>query len=119
MKNNGAFNTIISVLSFIAAYAIGRFLGLVVLIFIGAWAIGGWFPKWYMQREKVNGTLVKWIVWSNSVTWLLPPLGVMTSFSALGFSDYFPSDTRKYKTIAIIGLAASLLNAFSGILKNI
>ncbi|MCK5466785.1 zinc-ribbon domain-containing protein [Candidatus Parcubacteria bacterium] len=114
------FNSIISVISFIAAFIIGRFLGFVVVfLFIGAWALGEWFPKWYMKRRKVNTILVKWIVWSNILTWLLPPLGVLTSFATLRFGDYFPSENEKYKTIATIALTASILNAISGILINL
>jgi len=118
-KKTSVFNSIISVVFFIAAFAIGRFLGLVVFLFIGAWALGEWFPKWYMKRGKVNTTLVKWIVWSNVLTWLLPPLGVLTGFAALKFGDYFPSESKKYKTIATIALIASVLNAISGVLMNI
>ena len=118
-KKTGVFNSIISVLFFIAAFAIGRFLGLVAFLFIGAWALGEWFPKWYMKREKVNMTLVKWIVWSNILTWLLPPLGVLTGFAALKFGDYFPSENKKYKTIAVIALIASVLNATSGVLMRL
>ena len=118
-KKTRVFNTIISVVFFIAAFAIGRFLGLVTFLFIGAWALGEWFPKWYMKREKVNLSLVKWIVWSNILTWLLPPLGVMTGFAALGFANHFPNDNKKYKIIAIIALIASFLNALSGVLMNL
>jgi hypothetical protein len=118
-KKSSAFNSIISIIFFIGAFVIGKFLGLVTFLFIGAWAFGEWFPKWYMKREKTNITLVKWIVWSNILTWLLPPLGVMTGFAALGFSNYFPADSKKYKTIAIIALIASFLNALSGVLMNI
>lgn len=118
-KKTSVFNSIISVVFFIAAFVIGRFLGLVTFLFIGAWALGEWFPKWYMKREKVNLSLVKWIVWSNVLTWLLPPLGVLTGFSALKFADYFPSENKKYKIIAVIALVASILNAISGVLMNL
>lgn len=115
-KKTGMFNSVISVVFFIAAFAIGRFLGLVTFLFIGAWALGEWFPKWYMKREKVNSSLVKWIVWSNVLTWLLPPLGILTGFAALRFADYFPPEHKKYKIIAVVALVASILNAISGIL---
>tara|TARA_B100000745_G_C20151287_1_gene394705 strand:- start:1395 stop:1886 length:492 start_codon:yes stop_codon:yes gene_type:complete len=118
-EKTGVFNSIVSVVFFIAAFAIGRFLGLVVFLFIGAWALGEWFPKWYMKRDKVNTTLVKWIVWSNVLTWLLPPLGILTGFAALKFGDFFPAENKKYRIIAIIGLIASVLNALSGILINL
>ncbi|MEX0910107.1 MAG: zinc-ribbon domain-containing protein [Candidatus Paceibacterota bacterium] len=119
VEKSSVLNSITSIVFFIAAFALGKFLGLVVFLFIAAWAVGEWFPKWYMEREKVNVTLVKWIVWSNSLTWLLPPLGVMTGFAALKFSDYFPGASRKYKIIAIVALIASILNAISGILMNL
>lgn len=118
-EKSNILNSITSVIFFIAAFAIGKFLGLVVFLFIAAWAIGEWFPKWYMKREKVNTVLVKWIVWSNLLTWLLPPLGVMTGFAALKFSDYFPGVSKKYKIVAIIALVASILNATSGILMSL
>ena len=105
--------------SIVVGFIIGKYLGLVIFIFIFAFLIGQWFPKWYLKRERINISLVKWIVWSNVITWLLPPLGVMTGFAALEFGNHFPGDSKKYKTIAIIAIAASLLNALWGVLNNI
>jgi hypothetical protein len=105
--------------SIIIGFIIGKYLGLVVFLFLGALLLGQWFPKWYLEREKINITLVKWIVWSNVLTWLLPPLGIATGFAALEFGNHFPGDRKKYKTVAIIGIVASLLNALSGVLMNI
>ncbi len=121
-KSSGAksvLDQIVTVGSIIIGFVIGRYLGLVVFLFLGALFVGQWFPKWYLKREHVNLTLVKWIVWSNVLTWLLPPLGVMTGFAALEFGNHFPADRKKYKIIAIIGIVASLLNALSGVLMNI
>ena len=103
----------------IIGFVIGKYLGFVIFLFLGAFLLGQWFPKWYLKREHINITLVKWIVWSNVLTWLLPPLGVMTGFAALEFGNHFPGDHKKYKTIAIIGIVASLINALSGLLMNI
>lgn len=105
--------------SIITGFIIGKYLGLVVFLFLGALLLGQWFPKWYLKRDKVNISLVKWIVWSNVLTWLLPPLGIATGFAALEFGNHFPGDRKKYKTVAIIGIVASLLNALSDILINI
>jgi hypothetical protein len=58
-QKTNIFGTIISIVFFVVAFVIGRFLGLVTFIFIGAWALGEWFPKWYMKREKVNASLIK------------------------------------------------------------
>ncbi len=121
-KPSGAKTVLDQVVTFgsiVVGFIIGKYLGLVLFLFIFAWLIGQWFPKWYMKRGRINASVVKWIVWSNVLTWLLPPLGVMTGFAALEFSNHFPSDTKKYKTIAIIGIVASLLNALSGVLMNL
>lgn len=101
------------------SFIIGRFLGLVFFLFLGAYLLGQWFPSWYLKRDKISITLVKWIVWSNVLTWFLPPLGIATGFAALEFGNHFPGDRKKYKTLAIIGIVASLLNALSGVLMNI
>ena len=115
-QKTNIFGAIISIVFFIAAFVIGRFLGLVTFIFIGAWTLGEWFPKWYMKRKKVNANLIKWIVWSNILTWLLPPLGILTGFATLKFAEYFPSENKKYKIIAVVALIASIINAIGGIL---
>jgi hypothetical protein len=121
-KPSGAKSVLDQVVTFgsiIIGFVIGKYLGLVVFLFLGALYVGQWFPKWYLKRERANITLVKWIVWSNVLTWLLPPLGVMTGFAALEFGNHFPGDRKKYKTIAIIGIVASLINALWGVLNNI
>ncbi|MFA5755267.1 MAG: zinc-ribbon domain-containing protein [Candidatus Paceibacterota bacterium] len=110
---------VVTFVSVIIGFIIGKYLGLVLFIFIFAFLIGQWFPKWYMKRGKINITLVKLIVWSNVLTWLLPPLGIMTGFAALEFGNHFPEDSKKYKTIAIIGIVVSLFNVLAGILMNI
>jgi len=121
-KPSGAKSVLDQVVTFgsiIIGFVIGKYLGLVVFLFLGALYVGQWFPKWYLKRERANITLVKWIVWSNVLTWLLPPLGVMTGFAALEFGNHFPGDRKKYKTIAIVGIVASLINALLGVLNNI
>ncbi len=122
-KMTNTFKTIIgyvvSFVSIIGGMLIGKYLGLLVLLmFFGAYYIGQWFGKWYLKRKNINITLIQWIVWSNILTWLLPPLGILTSFATLEFSNNFPKESKKYKTVAIIGIVASLLNALSGILIN-
>lgn len=121
-KPSGAKSVLDQVVTFgsiIIGFVIGKYLGLVVFLFLGALYVGQWFPKWYLKRERANITLVKWIVWSNVLTWLLPPLGIMTGFAALEFGNHFPGERKKYKTIAIIGIVASLINALWGVLNNI
>jgi hypothetical protein len=110
---------IVSFVGIVGGWIIGRYLGIVVLLFIACYAVGEWFHKWYLKREHVNPDVIKWIVWSNVLTWFLPPLGIMTGFAALGFSNHFSDNMKKYKTLAIIGIFASLINALSGVLLRI
>jgi hypothetical protein len=124
-QKTSVFVPIIISLFFVVVYItfLDILLGLAIFLFIGVWvgpwALGRWFPKWYMKREKVNVGLVKWIVWSNVLTWSLPPLGVLTGFAALKFADYFPSKSKKYKIIAVIALIASVINAIVGVLMRL
>ena len=118
-SNGYIFDQVVRVLSLLIAFAVGKYLGLVFFLFLAAYLIGQWFPKWYLKREKINIKLVRFIVWSNLVSWLLPPLGIMTGFAALEFANHFPGDQKKYKTLAVIGIGASLLNATIGVLLNI
>lgn len=114
-----AFDKVVTIGTIIIGFAIGKYLGLVFFLFLGAFLLGQWFPKWYLRREGINITLINWVVWSNIITWLLPPLGIMTGFAALEFGNHFPGARRKYKIIAVLGIGLSLLNALSGILMNI
>ena len=106
----------VKVVGAIIGFALGKFLGLVIFLFIGAFVIGQWFPTWYLKRERINVNVVKWSVWSNVATWFLPPLGILTGFAALEFSNHFPGERKKYKTLAIFGIVASLINATIGVL---
>lgn len=110
---------VVKFVSIVVGFIIGKYLGLILFLFLFAFLIGQWFPKWYLKRERVNVSLVKWIVWSNLFTWILPPLGVMTGFAALEFGNHFPSDRKKFKTIAILAIVASLLNALGGLLLSL
>jgi transcription initiation factor TFIIIB Brf1 subunit/transcription initiation factor TFIIB len=109
----------VRIISIIIGFAMGRYLGIAIFIFIFAFLAGQWFPKWYFKRQKINYSFVKWIVWSNVLTWFLPPLGILTGFAALEFSNLVETEKKKYKTLAIIGIALSLINAISGILMNL
>lgn len=115
----GVVDKIVNIGSIIIGFVLGKFLGLSIFIYIIPFFIGQWFPKWYLKRQKINIGLIKFIVWSNVVTWLLPPLGILTGFTTLGFSNYFPGEKKKYKILAIVGITLSLINSFIGILMKI
>jgi len=118
-KPGGVVSKIINVIIFIFAFIIGRFLGIIVFIFIFAYLIGIWFPKWYIKRSNYSIVLIKWIAWTNILSWLLPPIGIFTGFATLGFSDLIEKENKKYKVLAILGIGLSIMNAIFGIIINI
>lgn len=97
----------------IAGFLIGYYVGfIVVLLFFGSFLIGSWFAKWYAKKEKINLSLINFIIWSNLITWLIPFLGILTGTIAIKFSDELKSkfNTKKYKILGVIGIVISLAN---------
>ena len=115
----GALDQVVRFGSIIFGIIIGRYLGVALFVFLFAFLVGQWLPKWYLKRDHANVFLVKFIVWSNVLTWFLPPLGILTGFAALEFSNYFPNERKKFKTLAIIGILLSLFNTLIGILTKV
>lgn len=111
---------ILGILAFIIAFALFRYLGIVGLIFLAAYYLGDWLAKWYFKRKSVNEKLLNFASWANIITWLLPPLGVFNATLAYGFSTQSSSESKnKYRNLAIIGAALSLINAVIGILQRL
>lgn len=73
------------------------------------------FSAWYLKKEKKNLSLINFIVWSNVIIgFLLPPLGVFISVVTFKFSNYFRDKSKKFKTLAIVGLLISIASAILG-----
>lgn len=117
-KSVSLASQLVSVGGFIVAFIIGKYLGIITFVFLGALLIGQWFPVWYCKKQTVNPSMIKWIAWSNVLAWLLPPLGVLMGTATLGFSGLIQRDTKKYKNLAIVGLALSVINAAVGYFIN-
>lgn len=119
-SNTVVDNNIVRIISIIGGYFIARYLGfLITIIFFGAFLLGIWFPIWYLKRENINHPLIKWIVWSNIVSWFLPPLGIITGMAALGFSASAGHKKKQYTILAITGLSLALINAGWGIYSGL
>ena len=102
----------------IAGLLIGYYGGIVVvLLFLSSVLIGLWFAKWYAKKEKISLRLINFIIWSNLITWLIPPLGILTGTIAIQFSNDLESkfSTKKHRILGVIGIVISLANAFLGI----
>lgn len=113
------FSQVLRFVSIVIGVLLGYYLGLVLFIFIGALMLGAWFSKWYIQRGHINPKLINFIVYMNWVSWFIPVLGILFGFATLGFADHFPARRKKYRTLAVCGMIASIINAFIGILINL
>lgn len=87
----------------------------VFLLFVIPIIIGLLLPNWYMKRAKISTTLIKCVVWSNVLTWLIPPLGVFTGVSAIQFGNYVINQKIKYTILGVFAIALALVGAASGI----
>lgn len=107
---------VVFILSFLAV----RYGGWILfVIFLLAYGIGAWFPTWYLKRDRTSQTLMDWIAWSNLLTWLLPPLGIMTAIATLGLSDSPNASRKKYMTLAIIAIVLAIFNAIWGAVNGL
>lgn len=102
----------------LVGFLIGYYGGIAVfLIFLASVLIGLQFAKWYTRKEKISLRLINFIIWSNLITWLIPPLGILTGTIAIQFSNDLESkcNTKKHRILGVIGILISLANGSLGI----
>lgn len=113
------FGQAIRFVSIVIGALLGYYLGLVLLLFIGALMLGSWFAKWYIERGHVNPKVINFVVFMNWIAWFIPVLGILFGFATLGFAEHFPARRKKYRTLAVGGMIVSIINAFIGVLINL
>jgi len=117
MKQNNNLTTVFGIVAFVVAYALFRYLGLVGLLFVGAYYVGNWLAKLVVKKSSPDK--VGFIPWFNVVTWLLPPLGVLTASFSYGLTATPTGNKNKYRNLAIVGGVLSIINAGIGILLKL
>jgi hypothetical protein len=117
-KKNGAWGTIVGIISFIIGVAIVRAVPAVGTVLIIALLVGlfaRWYGNWYLRKEVGSESWLKFLFWSNVATWLLPPVGFFTSIATYTInSENHGEDRETYMTLAIVGIVLSLINSFIG-----
>jgi len=101
----------------VVAFMIGMYAPFYLTFLLGA-AIGQWFASWYAKRAEVNRGLIKFIAWSNVLTWFSIPIGLFTGLATLEFSKTAGLESKKYKILAIVGIVLSLINLGFGIITK-
>lgn len=107
---------IFNVLITIAAGIIGYNLGIAYFILLAPILLGIYVPKWCIKKKiNIKHSIIKFIAWSNIITWFVPIVGLFTSCFILSLYQQidFPNK-KKYKTIAIVGLTLTVINSASG-----
>ncbi len=113
-KKEPMLNQAIKIGAAVLGLVLAKFMGIGIIILVIFAAVGMWFSKWYIKRGKMNTTLVNIILWAKVITWLLPPLGLLTGFATLGFSEHFVSQKKKFMILSIIAIVLALANGFFG-----
>lgn len=104
-------NTIFGIVTTITGFAFGWFLGFLIFIFFAAMFIGLWLGKWYSWNHRENKA-ISIIAWSNVVSWLLPPAGILTASATYVFSKNIDKKNKsKYTGLWMIGAILALGNA--------
>lgn len=117
---NKIVGNVVGIASFVLAYALSSYIGWVALLFVAPVVIGIWFPSWYFKKKNSNKGLIKWLAWSNLVSWLVPLLGLLTSISTFSSQPFTEIESKgKFKILAMIGILLSIGNAAIGILLNL
>lgn len=115
-----AFEKVAGLIAGVIGFMMSKYLGfLTVILFLIPIVVGFKFPEWYMKRTKISYKVIKLIAWSNMITWFLPPLGVLTGFCALRFSNFINDQKLKYRVLGIIGIILAFANAALGILQQL
>src|SRR4030042_5597581 len=96
-----SLETIFGLFVFIFAFVLFRYLGLIGLLFLGAYYVGQWLGKNHFAKNRA-AQLANLISWSNLVSWLLPPLGVFTASATYQISLTEKSHS-KYRNLAMLG----------------
>ncbi len=107
---------IVKYVSWIIAFVIARYLGFfIVLLFTMSVVIGLWLPEWLKQKNKLSLKFIKFIAWSNVITWFLPPAGIFTGVFTCQAASYTAEQKKKYRILGCISILFAIINAAIGV----
>jgi hypothetical protein len=108
---------IVPLLVFVVTKSLGSYGVFFVLFFMAIYFIywlANKFSAWYVKNKTSEKTLTSILVWSNVVTWLLPPLGLFTGISAIKISEAYPKNRDTYRAVAFVCLTLCIINSIIG-----
>jgi hypothetical protein len=87
----------------------GYIFGLSIFFAVISGLIGYLLGNWYSERKKINNSLVKFIAWSNILTWFVPVVGFATSCFIYKYENMSKAKNKKFYYLSIIGFILSLI----------
>ncbi len=113
-KTKGVISRVVGIIFILIAIAVGRYLGQtlgILYIFLLIPGLAGYYlPKYYINKPR----FIRFLAWSNVITWLLPFAGLYTAISTLKTASSSKKKV-KYETLGIIGLSLSVINCLLGV----
>lgn len=115
--HNSALRSVASILGALVGIGVGRAYPVVGVFFFLPAFIGLLYGTWYANREHINEGWVKFLFWSNTFTWIIPPLGILTSTASFSINSRNNGpDRSKYMTLATVGISLGILNGILGVI---
>jgi len=113
---------VIQALFWIGGFFLGKYLGIVGIIFSVAILAGFYLPIWYLKKYGYKTKLINILSWLSIVgAFILPPLGVFLSISSIMFYSLAKKEDKKSSVLVlgIISLIISIVNAIFGVLLEL
>lgn len=106
------------IIYYILIISSARFFGFTLVILIIPFLIGGYLAKFWLKRWEINPSIIKYVAYSNLLSWIIPIIGLFTAGFILGFEKTTIQLPKKYRILAIIGLILAFGNSALTILQS-
>jgi len=95
---------------------IGGILGFGTFVLIASAVVGRFTARWYARRRRRREEIIGFVAWSNTLTWLIPLVGMATSVASLTLPGEMHA--RRNVTLGWIGLVLSIACSMYGVVLN-
>jgi hypothetical protein len=101
------------IVGWIVGYAVFRAIGLAAsinfLILLGCMWLGAFLASRWLDRPASGDRMLRFVMWSNLVTWFFPFLGVLTGSFTYAARERVPG--RKARILGVGAMVLSLINS--------
>lgn len=77
--------------------------------------VGSWIGKYYLNKKNIKTGFVKFVLWSNIITWVIPLVAMLTIGASIQFNSKNKNkDKIKYLIIIVISFILTYINSIIG-----